>query len=413
MMLDTLNFPQKKKAINYFCSKYILINFIRLRKFYHQFVFMKNLPFKLFFVFAFLIILFLPNKRSFSQKSHELMLEKASITAIRDELGYLWIATYGQGIYKYSKKDYKWTNFSTSNNALDNDLFSCLAVGDDYVWAGSIEGLFTYDKKRNSWRKRKFAVGGEMGNWIRSLYYDKKENTLWIGRFKNLTKLDVTRQKFAEYDLTKNNDPKTNTIKSIKSDGDSLIWFGSESGVHIYNKQAKDSASVWRFINNKRGFNGEGDAVSVSDFLFEGENVWFATDEFVTPQQPNFNMGGIYKYNRKLKWDRISKQDGLPGNGIYCLEKTGNKIWVAVYAFDKKNKKEYGKGFVIIDRVSGKIINVDLNQTEISSSMVQTFYFDGNEIWVGTDKGLYKFAVNNPLAKWIGKKETPKTNKKK
>ena len=192
-----------------------------------------------------------------------------------------------------------------------------------------------------------------------------------------------------------------------------MIWFGSESGVHIYNKQAKDSASVWRFINNKRGFNGEGDAVSVSDFLFEGENVWFATDEFVTPQQPNFNMGGIYKYNRKLKWDRISKQDGLPGNGIYCLEKTGNKIWVAVYAFDKKNKKEYGKGFVIIDRVSGKIINVDLNQTEISSSMVQTFYFDGNEIWVGTDKGLYKFAVNNPLAKWIGKKETPKTNKKK
>ncbi|MCK7519894.1 MAG: hypothetical protein MZV64_20295 [Ignavibacteriales bacterium] len=240
----------------------------------------------------------------------------------------------------------------------------------------------------------------------------KKKTLFGSDDFKNLTELDVKRQKFTEHDLTINNDPKTNTIKSIKLDGDSLIWFGSESGVHIYNKQVKDSASAWLFINNKRGFNAEGDAVSVSDFLFEGDNVWFATDEFVTPQQPNFNIGGIYKFNRKLKWERIAKQDGLPGNGIYCLEKTGNKIWAAVYAFDKKNKKEYGKGFVIIDRVSGKIANIDLNQTEISSSLVQTFYFDGNEMWVGTDKGLYKFAINNPLAKWSGKKEAPKTNKK-
>ena len=413
MMSDILNFPQKKKAISYICSKYTFINFIRLHKFIHQFIFMKNLPFKSIFLFTVITLASLPSNSLFPQKANELMLEKASVTAIRDESSYLWIATYGQGIYRYSKKDNNWMNFSTNSNNLESDLFSCIAVSDDYVWAGSIEGLFTYDKKRNSWRKRKFAVGGEMGNWIRSLCYDKKENTLWIGRFKNLTKLDVKRQKFTEYDLTKNNDPKTNTIKSIKLDGDSLIWIGSESGVHVYNKQAKDSASAWRFINNKRGFNAEGDAVSVSDFLFEGENVWFATDEFVTQQQPNFNMGGIYKYNRKLNWDRISKQDGLPGNGIYCLEKTGNKIWAAVYAFDKKNKKEYGKGFVIIDRVSGKIVNIDLNQTEISSSMVQTFYFDGNEMWVGTDKGLYKFAVNNPLAKWSGKKELPKTNKKK
>lgn len=374
---------------------------------------MNNFPFKFIFTVAVISFAFHFHDISFSQVSTEVVLENVSVTSVRVEPNYIWLATYGQGIYRYSKKENKWTNFSTSNNNLENDLFSCIAVSDDYVWAGSIEGLFTYDKKRNTWRKRKFAVGGEMGNWIRSLCYDKKENTLWIGRFKNLTELDVKRQKFTEHDLTKNNDPKTNTIKSIKLDGDSLIWFGSESGVHIYNKQMKDSESAWLFINNKRGFNAEGDAVSVSDFLFEGDNVWFATDEFVTPQQPNFNLGGIYKFNRKLKWERIAKLDGLPGNGIYCLERTGNKIWAAVYAFDRKNKKEYGKGFVIIDRVTGKISNIDLNLTEISSSLVQSFFFDGTEMWLGTDKGLFKFTIDNPLAKWNGKKETPKKDKKK
>lgn len=364
-------------------------------------------------VILFLCLIYFCNISGFAQNSTESVLENVAVTAIRGDQNFLWVATYGQGIYRYSPKDDKWTNFSTSNGALENDLFSCLAVSDDYIWAGSIEGLFTYDKKKNSWRKRKFAVGGEMGNWIRSLCYDKKENTLWIGRFKNLTKLDVKRQRYTEFDLTKNNDPKTNTIKSIKMDGDSLIWFGTESGVHILKKDEPDSSSAWRFMNNKRGFNADGDAVSVADILFEGENVWFATDEFVTQQQPNFNIGGIYKFNRKLKWDRISKQEGLPGNGIYCLEKTGNKIWAAVYAFDKRNKKEYGKGFVIIDRITGKVSNIDLNLTDISSSLVQTFYFDGIAMWIGTNKGLYKFIIDNSLAKWEGRKEIKKQNRKK
>lgn len=374
---------------------------------------MKNITRLIYFILAIFSFAFLINHASLAQVSSKAILENVSVTSVRDEPNYIWIATYGQGIYRYSKNDDKWGNFSTSNNSIDNDLFSCIAVSEDYVWAGSIEGLFTYDKKRKTWRKRKFAVGGEMGNWIRSLCYDKKENTLWIGRFKNLTELDVKRQKYIEHDLTQNNDPKTNTIKSIKLDGDSLVWFGSESGIHIYNKMGKDSASAWKFINNKRGFNADGDAVSISDFLFEGNNVWFATDEFVTPQQPNFNVGGIYKFNRKLHWERISKQDGLPGNGVYCLERTGNKIWAAVYAFDKKNKKEYGKGFVIIDRISGKISMIDLNQTKISSSLVQTFYFDGDAMWVGTDKGLYKYTITNQLAWWDKKKEESKKSKKK
>ncbi|NWF88421.1 MAG: hypothetical protein HXY50_03060 [Ignavibacteriaceae bacterium] len=363
---------------------------------------------KITLIFEFALILFfmfIYSVNSFPQTSTELVLQNASVTAIKSEQGYIWIATYGQGIYRYSKKDGTWLNFSTSNNALDNDLFSCIAVSEDYVWAGSIEGLFTYDKKRNSWKKRKFAVGGEMGNWIRSLCYDSKTNTLWIGRFKNLTKLDVKKQRFTEFDLTKNNDPKTNTIKAIELDGDSLVWFGSESGVHIFNKMLKDSSGAWTFINNKKGFNSDGDAVSISDFLFDGKNVWIATDEFITQQQPEFNVGGIYKFNRKLDWDRISKQDGLPGNGVYCLEKTGNIIWAAVYAFDKRNKKEYGKGFVLIDRITKKIFTVDLNQTSITSAQVQSLFFDGIYMWVGTDKGLHKVKITNDLAVWTGKKQ--------
>jgi len=65
---------------------------------------MKNLPFKSIFLFTVITLASLPSNSLFPQKANELMLEKASVTAIRDESSYLWIATYGQGIYRYSKK---------------------------------------------------------------------------------------------------------------------------------------------------------------------------------------------------------------------------------------------------------------------------------------------------------------------
>jgi ligand-binding sensor domain-containing protein len=359
---------------------------------------------KKFYLFVFTTLFSI---QLFSQTESEMFLEGGKISGITGEKDYLWVSTNGYGIFRYSYEEGTWTNYSTQNRNLENDMFYNIAVSPDYVWAGSAEGLYTYDKKKEQWRRRKFAVGGEFGNWIRSLYYDASDNTLWIGRFRNLTRLDVKRNRFTDYDLTKRNDPKTNTFIAIKGDGDSLLYFSTEAGVHKYNKSIPmtDQSSTLFLDNKNNGFNGEGDAVSVSDMLFERENIWFATDEFVTAQKPNFNIGGIYKYDRNFKWDRFSRQNGLPANGIYCLEKVGNSIWAGVYAFDRRDKKEFGKGLVIINRFNNKIIPVDLNETTLSSSTILALYFDGTDIWIGTDKGLLRMKVDNPLARWDGKKK--------
>jgi ligand-binding sensor domain-containing protein len=342
-----------------------------------------------------------------SQIVSEGYLKGARISSIQKEGNNIWIATYGQGIFRYSLVEDKWISFSTRDKNLENDFFYNIAASKNFVWAGSSEGLFIYDVKRNRWTKRKFALGGELGNWIRALAYDSLENVLWIGRFKNLTLLDVTRQRYSDYDLTKNNDTKTNNFISIRFDGDSLVWFGTENGVHIFNKRKKpEESSAWRYINNKqRGFNGEGDAVSVRDFCFEPSFVWFATDEFITAEKPQFNVGGIYRFNRRLNWERISKQNGLAANGVYTLERTGNYIWAALYLFDKKEKKEYGKGLALINRITGTVKQIDLNDTNINSSTISAMLFDGTYLWFGTEAGLWKIQIYNPLAGWKSRKQ--------
>ena len=319
---------------------------------------------KFFPVLIFLICFF---SDIYPQVDYEVYLEDASISGIAEEKDFLWVSTYGHGIFRYSKKDHKWFNFSSENKNLENDLFHTIAVSKNFVWAGANEGLYIYDRKKNNWTIKKFSLGGEFGNWIRSLCYDSTENILWIGRFRNLTQFDVAKQTYKDFDLTRGDDPKSNTIKAIKLDGDSLVWFGTESGVHIYRKKKKIGQETWEFINNKKGFKQEGDAVSVTDFIFEPGRVWFGTDEFITSKQPQFNLGGLYNYNRKFIWDKYSKENGLPANGIYCLERTGNYIWAGVYSFSKSEKEEYPKGLILIDRLKGKITPIDLNllQTKV------------------------------------------------
>jgi ligand-binding sensor domain-containing protein len=353
---------------------------------------------KIYFT-SIITILFLTNLTA--QVESEIFLEGAKVIDIAKDGDFLWVATYGQGVYRYSLADEKWINFSTKSGNLDNDLFYAIEINKDFVWAGSADGLFIYNKKREKWSKRKFAQGGQFGNWIRKLKYDPSQDVLWIGRFRNITRLDVKRRRYADINRLQGRDQKSNNIKSIALDGDSLIWFGSESGVHRYEKHKKyNNESSWQYLTNKkRGFNDEGKTVSVSSMLFEGNRIWFGTDEFTSESDPVFNVGGIYIFDRRLDWEKISQIDGLADNGIYALGRTGNYVWAGVYSFDRNENIEQGKGLFLINRNTLEVTTVDLDQLGIRSSTFHKFLFDGNSMWIGSNAGLLKIKISNPLSK--------------
>ena len=351
------------------------------------------------FLTFFITFLILTNLTA--QVESEIFLEGAKVIDIAKDGDYLWVATYGQGVYRYSLNEQKWINFSTKSGNIDNDLFYAIEVNKDFVWAGSADGLFIYNKKREKWSKRKFAQGGQFGNWIRTLKYDPSQNVLWIGRFRNITRLDVKRRRYADINRIQGKDQKSNNIQSIAFDGDSLIWFGCESGVHRYEKKKKyNNKSAWKYLTNKkRGFNEEGKSVSVSSMLFEGSRIWFGTDEFTSVSDPEFNVGGIYIFDRRLDWEKISQIDGLADNGIYALGRTGNYVWAGVYSFDRKENVEEGKGMFLINRNTLQVTGVDLDQLGIRSSTFLKFLFDGVYMWIGSNAGLLKIKISNPLSK--------------
>jgi len=352
------------------------------------------------FLLSILTFLFLSNLVcAQSNLNIEKFLDGTIVQEITSDGKDLWIATNGKGIYKFDSRKNKFINYSTAQKNLQNDFFYCIAANRNYVWAGSIDGLFILNKKRNKWTKRKFGMGGQLSNWIRSVAYDASSNVVWIGRFKYLTKFDLKTRRFSDYDLTVNHLEKTNTIKVVAVDGDSLVWFGTEAGLHRYEKSSgADVQSSSTFYDNKLNFfDGEGEQISISALQFEQENIWIGLDEFLTQDNPDFNLGGLYKFNRKNKWHRFDLTNGLPGNGIYALERAGNYIWCSLYQFGRNTKDQYGRGLVVINRVTNEIQMIhDKNIPDT----IYTMFFDGKYMWIGSDHGLSRINLTNTLATW-------------
>lgn len=321
-------------------------------------------------------------------------LDGMAVTDICDNGKEIWVATNGNGIYKYDLKKKKWLNYSTDNKKLSLNFFYSIAANKDFVWAGSSDGLFIYSKKRNKWTKRKFGKGGQLSNWIRDIEYDPYINAVWIGRFKYLTKYDIKKRRFTDFDLTTNNDVKTNTIKVVKLDGDSLVWFGSEDGLHKYDKSRSigDEGTMSFYDNDLNYFRGEGDAVSISSLLIEQNNIWIGLDEFVTNRNPDYNLGGIYKFDRKNEWLRFDSKKGLRGNGIYDMILIGDYIWASLYQFSKNTKDIYGRGIAIINRITEDVKMMDI---ENFPAITYAFHYDGQHLWIGTENGIYSIDFTN------------------
>ncbi len=355
---------------------------------------MKKRPLKIFLIlltFSFLAGIKAQNFCDFKIRKY---FKGAEVRDICRDGHYLWFATNGSGVIRLNLQNGRIKSFSVEKGNIDNNYFYSIAASPRYVWAGSTDGLFIYMKSSRRWIKRKFAVGGQLSNWIRSIKYDKYAKAVWIGRFMYLTKFDIRKRRFKDFDITRKGNKKSNTIKTIAVDGDSLVWFGTEGGLQRYDKRFKiqDESAITFYDNSYNYFLGEGQMVSITDILFERRNIWIGTDEFVTKENPDFNLGGLFKFDRVNFWKKFTIEDGLGGNGIYSLALIGKYIWASTYQFDRKLRIKYGRGISIIDRITNKVTKV---VSKAIPDTIYKIYYDGKSVWLGGKDGVVRLFLND------------------
>jgi len=82
----------------------------------------------------------------------------------------------------------------------------------------------------------------------------------------------------------------------------------------------------------------------------------------------------------------------------FSVWKTGNIIWASLYEFNKNSKEQNGQGIALIDRLTTRVKMISKDSLELHSDKILCMYFDGEDMWLGTETGLLKIKITNELA---------------
>ena len=164
--------------------------------------------------------------------------QRAITSIIKDSDGFLWISTYGDGLFRYNGVDFK--NYKQERNIKENSLnssivYSIFQDSQKDIWIGSQVGLNFYNKNIDKFetiniqkeeKKLKFAIHS-------IVEYD--ENTLLLGTHEfGLYKFDKKKltHKLIPY---KTNKPKLNLlINAIVKSSNGRFLIGTNHGLMTF-----------------------------------------------------------------------------------------------------------------------------------------------------------------------------------
>jgi ligand-binding sensor domain-containing protein len=258
--------------------------------------------------------------------------------------GDVWLALFGGGLARFSGG--RFDSFTQLNSGLVNDVVYGVAVEHENIWAATTAGASRYNTVTHEWTifNEKNSPMEEIWNYA-VCYNDGivylgvwgsgvLEYTLATGRWKEYLDPDGEM----EIDLYRD-DGIAHVITTGVSYVDKILWVSSYFGASRYDGRH------WRVYYNQ-------DSGMPSDFennmkARSGIEAWYCTDK---------GLGAIMDFE--------------------------TNTWVA-YTRDPKTLR--GKAVVTRDKTVLKEIDMDEN---VPHSFAISIDFDGQDVWVGTAKGL-------------------------
>jgi len=264
--------------------------------------------------------------------------------AVDAKTGDVWLALFGGGLARFSGG--RFDHWHQLNSGLVNDVVYGVAVENDNIWAATTAGASRYNLRTGEWTifTEKNAPMEEIWNYGVDYRDGKVHLAVWgsgvleydiaTGRWKDYLDPDGEM----EIDLYRD-DGMIHVITTAANYIEKTLWVSSYFGVCRYDGRN------WRgFFNQDSGlpsdFNNNLKARSANE-------AWFATDK-----------------------------------GAGAVVDVATNTWVA-YTRDPKGKS--GKAVVTRDK---EVLETVEMETGIPHNYVIALDIDGNDVWVGTSKGL-------------------------
>jgi len=263
---------------------------------------------------------------------------------VDSKTGDVWIAMFGGGLARFSGG--RFDHWNQLNSGLVNDVVYGVAVENDNVWAATTAGASRYNTVTREWTvfTEKNAPMEEIWNYA-ATYNDGKvylgvwgsgvlEYDVATGRWK--TYLDPDGE--MEIDLYRD-DGTVGVVTTAVGYVEKTLWVATYFGASRYDGRH------WRGFYNM-------DSGLPSDFINglkarSADEAWFATDK-----------------------------------GVGVITDFGTNTWVA---YTRDGAKQAGKAVVYRDREVLETVEMGLN---LPHNYTICADLDGNDVWIGTAKGL-------------------------
>ena len=367
-----------------------------------------------------------------------------TITSIaEDKSDFLWIGTWGKGVFRFNKKTGKKQHFFFQENIKGtlshNRITKILVDEENSIWVATFGGGLNKIIPDNnggyeffSFQHSKQNIKSISDDKIISLYLDNNKN-LWIGTYfggvnflsaslKNSDSHNIFFKNFRLEEST-SNCLCNNTVMAITQTSDNYYWFGTLGGG--LDRFDFSSDSFRHFVNDPNDDNSLVDNDVISLYQDRSGILWIGTHvgEGISRLEMNtakFNIlrnkpGEMNSLNDNVIWaiHEDSKNNlwfGTYRGGLNYFHRSENKF--SHYLFDEHNSnslsdnhirslEEDDKDNLWIGTYSGGLVkfnkktktftafkNNPKDETSIGSNQVQDIFYDDNSvIWIGTFGG--------------------------
>ncbi len=277
---------------------------------------------------------------------------------LKDSEGNMWVGTSGGGLCKIDNE--RFVHFKAEKNVLGELIFDVKQVPNGDIWFASTEGGITvFDgKKLTRIAEKQGITSGKI-----KCIYKTKSNDVWLGSTGNGAYL-YTGNNFKHFD--RKSGLSSLFINAIASDKQGRVWFATAGGSVCYYSNGKFVKINPKSIGSDR---------INTVFVDSKDNIWLGT-----------LTAGIVKINAFTIGDELQIQTFKnAGNNIRCIieDKNGNILVGSA-----------GKGIF-------QFVDNEFTEIKTEKSFSKNIYFlhqdKLNNLWAGTDKGLFKFNITKQL----------------
>ncbi len=239
-----------------------------------------------------------------------LLTDNAIISLHEDHRGWIWIGTYLEGLFCYKGTGKGLINYKIQGSDQDkrnNYIFDLVEDAQGNLWIGTNGGgLYYLNIKDGSFTEStQPIIAGKTETikpFINALKYDQ-DSTLWIGTYNGMFCWNKKKESFRSYQMSSGN-IANDVIFSIAEDRQNRIWFGTLSGLYCYKGEDK---ILERYTTD----NGLCDNSIMSIEMDNSGDLWISTSNGIS--RLNIKTGNFQNY---YVYDGLPSNDYRPGSSF-------------------------------------------------------------------------------------------------